>query len=127
MGLPLAAAVTGATAATLLLSGRPSIQGVLGLGVVGLFALLVVGRFFGQLTTGNAVLLFLAPLLGWLPEGPYLRRLGPVNRGILRVLFTAVPMAVALILAQQQFTANSTQTSPGSSGTTIQDYMDFGK
>ena len=127
MGLPLAAAVAGATLATLFLTGRPVPQGVLGLGIVGLFALLVVGRFFGQLPTGNAALLFLAPLLGWLSEGPYLRRLRPGNRGLLRVVFTLLPLALVLVLAHQQFAANSVPPSAGSKEPTLQDYMDFGK
>jgi hypothetical protein len=127
MGLPLAAAVAGATIASLALSGRPGLQGVLGLGVVGLFALLVVGRFFGELTTGNAALLFFAPLLCWLPELPYVRRLRPWSRSGLRVLCTALPVILVLALAQQKFAADSTKTSPGSKEPSLQDYMDFGK
>src|SRR5262245_1508201 len=51
LGLPLAAAVVGAVVASLALSGPLDVNGVLGLGVVGLFALLVIGRFFGELPT----------------------------------------------------------------------------
>ena len=39
--------------------------------MVGLFSLLVIGHFFGELTTAHAILLLFAPLLGWLPELPY--------------------------------------------------------
>ena len=76
MGLPLAAALTAVVIASLALAGPADMRGVLGLGVVGLFALLIVGRFFGQVSTLNAALLFFAPLLGWLPELPFVRRPG---------------------------------------------------
>jgi hypothetical protein len=101
---------------------------VVGLGVVGLFALLVVGRFFAELTGAHAALLFSAPLLGLVPELPYVRRLGPRLRGLGRVVLTAVPVVLALALAQQRFAAESAP--PGSAaeeGPTLQDYMDFGK
>jgi hypothetical protein len=127
MGLPLAAALVGTIAASLALSGPSDLRGVLGPGVVGLFALLVVGRFFGELTTGNAALLFLAPLLCWLPELPRLSRMGSLPRGLGRVVLTAVPVAIALLLAQQKFVADSAQSSPGSKEISVQDYLDFGK
>jgi len=127
LGLPLAGALAGATLASLVLSGRPDVNGVLGLGVVGLFAVLVIGRFFGQLTTVNAALLFFGLLLCWLPEAPYIRRAGPQLRGIARVVLTAVPLGVALTLALQKSAADSARTSPDSNEGSFQDYMDFGK
>jgi hypothetical protein len=127
IGLPLAGAVAGAALASLALAEKPASDGLVGLGVVGLFALLVLGRFFGQLTTGNACLLFLAPLLCWLPELPYARRLGPRLRGISAVALAAVPVAMALMLAQQKFVEQSKQTSPGTREPSLQDYMDYGK
>ena len=39
------------------------------------YSLLVVGRFFGELSSTHGILLFASPLLGWLPELPGLRRL----------------------------------------------------
>src|SRR5207253_444659 len=77
LATPLAGAVVGALAASLALKGEFTLDGVLGLGVVGLFALLVIGRFFGELTWTNAALLFFAPLLCWLPELPAARRVKP--------------------------------------------------
>jgi hypothetical protein len=127
LGLPLAGALAGAVAASLLTPKSPNLEGVVGLGVVGLFALLVIGCFFGGLTRANAALLFFAPLLGWLPELPYARRMGPLLRGGVRVALTVVPVAVAFVLAQQKFVADSERTSPGAPETTIQDYLDFGK
>jgi len=127
IGLALAGAMVGALIASLALSAPFDAYGVLSLGVFGLFALLVIGRFFGQLTTSYAILLFAAPLLCWLPELPYVRRLAPQLRGLLGVILTAAPVAVVLILAQQKFAAESTQTSPGSQEPSLQDYLDFGK
>jgi hypothetical protein len=127
MGLPLAGALAGAVVASLALTTPPDGEGILSLGIVGLFALLIMGRFFGQLATAHAALLFFGTLLCWIPELPYLRRLGPRLRGLLSVLSVAVPVAAALALAQQKFVNHSTRTSPGSQEPSIQDYMDFGK
>jgi hypothetical protein len=114
LGLALAAALIGVVIASLVLAAPPATDGLLGLGLVGLFALVVVGHFFGQLATNHAVLLFCAPLLCWLPELPFLRRTRPAYRGIARVVLTLVPVAVALVLAQQKYAADSVRTSPGS-------------
>jgi hypothetical protein len=127
IGLPLAGALIGALAASLVLSPPSEGFGGLSLGIVGLFTLLVIGRFFGQLATSYAILLFAAPLLSWLPQLLYTRRLAPQLRGLLGVILTAAPVAVALILAQQKFVAESKQTSPGSQEPSLQDYLDFGQ
>ena len=63
IGLMISAALLGAVIASLVLAGTPEMNSVVSLGVVGLFALLLVGRFFGQLSTANAALLFCAPIL----------------------------------------------------------------
>ena len=90
--------------------------------------LVLAGRFFGKLTTVNAVLLFAAALLGWLPELPYVCRLGPRTRGSMRVALAAVPLVAALILANQKSEADAASPStPGSKETTIEDYLNFGK
>ena len=36
--------------------------------IVGLFSLLVIGRFFGELTSAHAIVLFCAPLAGLAPR-----------------------------------------------------------
>jgi hypothetical protein len=120
IGLPLAAALTGAVGVSLV-SRQPSYgEGALSVGIVSLFALLIMGRFFGELATNQAFLLFLGLLLGWLPELPYVRRLGPRLRGFARVVLIMVPVVVALMLAQQKFVKDS-------AGTSQEDYMDLGK
>ncbi|HLJ96042.1 MAG TPA: hypothetical protein VKU02_22900 [Gemmataceae bacterium] len=118
IGLPLAAALAGIVAASLALRQPFPGEGALSLGIVGLFALLVIGRFFGQLATAHGALLFFGLLLCWLPELP---------RGLARVVLVTVPVAVALALAQHKFAEDSGRTSSGAPEPSIQDYLDFGK
>jgi hypothetical protein len=89
---------------------------------VGLFSVLVVGRFFANLTTAHSLVLFSAPLLAWLLELPGIRRLQLSLRGLARVvLIAAVAMAVA---SQAQKPSGTTSTSPAEESS-IQDYMNF--
>jgi hypothetical protein len=129
MGFALAAALAGAVVASLVLAGPADAGGILSLGVVCLFALVASGHFFGELTLANAALLFFGPLLCWLPELP------PPLRGFGRVMLAAIPVALALVLAQQGFVANSSRSSsgsedpgslssPSSKPMTLQEYMD---
>jgi hypothetical protein len=123
IGVPLAAGLGGVAIASLVRRGKPDGRGALGVGVVGLFALLVVGRLFASLTTLNAVLLFAAPLLGWLPEAlPAGRRV----RVALRLALAAAPVVVALALAQHRFTADSARPASGVGGSS-DDYTSFGR
>jgi len=127
IGFEVLAAFVGTMLASLALPGRVAAQSVLGVAVVLLYAILVVGRFFGELSTLNAGLLFAAPLLGWLPELPYVQRMGPWLRGVLRLGFTVAVIALVVVLAQKKFSEESTRNSPGSYEPTIEDYMNFGK
>lgn len=126
LGFPLAAALAGAGAVSLLRRGRPVPIGAIGVGVVGLFALLVVGRFFAALTTTNAVLLFSAPVLCGASQVLLARRAGPRLRGAIGVILTVVPVATALYLAQQKFVADSVRTTPAATEPSLQDYLDYG-
>src|SRR5262249_10187745 len=60
-GLPLSAAILGGSLAALALPDASRSIAPVGISVVGLGALLVIGRFFGELRTDHAVLLFAAP------------------------------------------------------------------
>jgi hypothetical protein len=120
MGPPLAAALAGATLASCALAGPPSGAAPVGLGVVGLFGVLVIGHFFGALTTTHAILLFFAPLLCWLPEAP------PQARGAVRLALVLLPVALVLAQAQQRFVAESNAPS-SSQEYSPQDYSDYGK
>jgi hypothetical protein len=127
VALSLAGALAGALAASLALAGPPDLRGVLGVGVVGLFAVLVAALFFDDLTTTNAALLFFAPLLCWLPELPYVRRLRPWVRGVAAVVLVAVPVGLAVVQAYQSFVEGSKASSSTPNGASSQDYLDFGK
>jgi hypothetical protein len=122
-GFSLAGVLLGAA----LVAPRASAATVpLGIGVVGLFGLLVDGRFSAGLTSINAALLFLAPLLAWLPEAPYVRRIGPWLRGLLCVLLVGAVVAFVVGQAKQKFEDDSKRPG-GSPEPSLDDYRDFGK
>jgi hypothetical protein len=129
LGFPLAAGLVGAAAASLIFAETPDLRGAIGVGIVGLFSLLVVGRFFGNLTTANLAVLLAAPLLAWLPELLPVRRAGPCARSVARVVLVATPVAIVLILAAQKFSADSASSSakPDASEPSSDDYMKFRK
>jgi hypothetical protein len=125
LGLPLAAALMGIVIASLLIAGPLDLHGPLSIGVVGLFAVLVIGRFFGELASTHAALLGFAPLLAWLTELPRISRIGPRLRGVLRVVLTAVPVAFAVAQAQQAFVADSNSGPAGVLEPSLDDYMNY--
>ncbi|MFL5330399.1 MAG: hypothetical protein ACJ8C4_15970 [Gemmataceae bacterium] len=121
LAVPVAGGLAGVALASL--AGKDSSQpnGAMGVAVVALFALLVIGRLFAGLSDWNAGLLFVAPLMAWVPE------LLPVRvrrRAMLRLLLAAAPAIVALILAQQKFAADSGE---GASDSSVNDYLNLGK
>ncbi len=76
---------------------------LVGLGLVGLFGLVFIGRYFGNLTTAAALTLLLAPLGGWAVEAPRLRRQKSWFVGTLRVFLVAIPLIIVLVLAKKEF------------------------
>jgi hypothetical protein len=128
VGLPLAAAIVGSATAMLVLTRSSRGSGPLGVPIIGLFSLLVMGRFFGELTSAYALLLFCAPLLGWLPELPYVSRLPSWARGLASVLLVGALVSALVVLAQRKFDRDF--QSPSGAGTkepSVRDYMNFGK
>ena len=61
LGLGLAAALAGATLASYLARPRSTSSGSLGMGVIGIFSVVIIGVFFGSLTSGQMACLLLAP------------------------------------------------------------------
>jgi len=105
--LPLAAGLVGIAVATLVLKTASPTPGVLGVGLVGLFGILILGRFFGELSTGRAIAIFVAPLLAWGAELSVLRNRKPWQIAAVRLALVAIPLAVVLFLAQQDFASKS--------------------
>ena len=103
IGLSLAISLAGAAMAFLVIPDPLNRSGLLGIGMVGLFSLLIMGRFFGKLTTTHALILFATPLLCWLPELPGVRRFWPWLRGVLRVALVLIPVALVTLHAQRTF------------------------
>ena len=106
---PFAAALAGTTVGSRLITKRSTVlanfgtPAILGIGVVGLFGLLFIGRFFGRLSTGSALAMLLAPLLCWVTELPLLRHQKPWVVGSLRLFLVAIPLLAVLALAKRDF------------------------
>ena len=80
-----------------------SAPSIVGVGVVGLFGLLFLGRFFGRLSTGCALAMLLSPLMCWVAEIPRLRPRQPWLLGSLRLVLVAIPLLVVLAAAKRDF------------------------
>ena len=101
IGIPLAGALVGASIASLVLKNPVAPTGVIGIGTVGLFAILVVGRFYGSLATLNAVLLFFGPVCCWLLEVP------PRFIGVARLGLVSCLVLIAVVFAGRKFAEDS--------------------
>ena len=73
LGLGLAAALAGASLAWHITQPQSPTGGSLGMSVIGIFAVVLMGRFFGSLSNGLAACLLFAPLLAWTVELPWAR------------------------------------------------------
>jgi hypothetical protein len=97
------AAITGSVIASGLLVKRPDSQGAIGIGLVGLYGLVFIGRFFGALSTTAALTLMSSPLLCWAMEIPILRRQRRWIVGVCCLFLVAIPLTVLLVFAKQYF------------------------
>jgi hypothetical protein len=100
---PLGAATVGTVASLYLLTSHPNVHAPIGLCVVGLGSLLMIGRFFGGLSTEVALVLLLAPLLCWGTEWLPLRCRPGWVVGLLRLLLVAIPLTALLLQAKRKF------------------------
>lgn len=103
---PMAATFAATAIGAWLIAKRSGVPAIAGVGVVGLFGLLFIGRFFGRLSTGSALAMLLAPLLCWATEAPLLRYRKPWIVGSLRLVLVAIPLAVVLAVAKRDFDRN---------------------
>lgn len=126
IGVPLAAALAYFGLAVLVVQEMSDVDAAVAVGVLGLFALLVIGRFFGTLSTMHVVLLFAAPLLGWLPELIDAHWMRPWMRSVMQVALVAIPVVFVVGEARQKFAVDS---KPGVSAgePSVDDYLDYGK
>jgi len=128
-GVPMAAALLGASAAAMALPSatRGHLAAPTGVAIVELASLLIIGRFFGELRTDHALVLFVAPSLAWLPELPRLRRMPPWARGLTRVVLVSAVVSVVVADAARRFVAAAGPSAPGSNGPSGQDYASLGR
>jgi hypothetical protein len=123
VAVPLAGSLAGLAIGSAAWKSKVAGESAAGVGLVSLFALLVIGRLFAGLTNLNAALLFAAPLLGWaahaIPSRPRLR-------AGLRLGLAALSVVIALVLAQQKFASDYRQPGSSTEGS-IDDYTSFGK
>ena len=124
LGLGLAGAIAGATLASYITQPRSPTSGSLGMSVIGIFTVVLLGRFFGTLSTSMAVCLLIAPLVAWTVELPRLRALAPSWRGAGRLACVAIPLIVVVIVAQRKFAAASTARSRPSEPSASRDLIE---
>ncbi len=101
--LPLAASLAGAAAANAVFNKQPASAGISGIGLVGLYSLLLIGRFFGELPSAAAFAVFLSPLMCCASELPILRNRGPWLKAAIGLTLAAIPLAIVLALAKTKF------------------------
>jgi hypothetical protein len=111
--LPPAAGLVAIAVAAWGLKTAPSGVGALGIGITSLFGILILGRFFGELSTGRALVLLFAPLVCWATELPALRAQKPWVIGSVRLALASIPLAAVLFLAQRDFAKNMESTTGG--------------
>lgn len=104
LGLPLTASIIGAALASWTFASRSDDTApYVGIGLVGIFTLLVIGHFFGSLPASLAVCLLLSPLMGWIAEIPSIRRMPKPALQATRVLLVAAPLILVVLLAKWRF------------------------
>ena len=127
LALPLAAALATAALATRTATS-PGMPGAVGVGWICLAGLLVIGRFFGSLTTLHGLLLGATPLLCWLAAYGPLSAWNIWPRRLLLVALILLPLGTVVWQAQGSFVAHSGSPLPGAGpAPSMQDYLNFGR
>lgn len=75
----------------------------IGIGLVSLFSLVWIGRFFGQLTSIDAIVMLLAPSLCWVTELPPLRKRSAIAKFTFHMVAVIIPLAILLAHAKREF------------------------
>ena len=106
----------------------PGMPGAVGVGWICLAGLLVIGRFFGSLTTLHGLLLGATPLLCWLAAYGPLSAWNIWPRRLLLVALILLPLGTVVWQAQGSFVAHSGSPLPGAGpAPSMQDYLNFGR
>jgi hypothetical protein len=100
---PLSAATVGTIGSLRLLTSSPNVHAPIGVCVVGLGSLLMIGRFFGGLSTEVALILMLTPVMCWATELPQMRCRQAWVIVSLRLLLVAISLAALLLQAKHKF------------------------
>ena len=101
--IPLGGALLAASVVTWIVAGTADVRGLISVAVVSLFGLLFIGRFFGNISTTQALVIFFAPLLCWVTEFPVIRRLPPFRIGVIRIVLVSIPLLIVLVLSTMDF------------------------
>jgi len=100
---PLAVTIATTAIVANLTRNRAATQSILGVGILGLFGLLFIGRFYGGLRTPAALLTFLTPLLCWVTEIRAVRDWKDWQLSALRLTLITLALALLLALAKRDF------------------------
>lgn len=90
---------------------------LLGMQVVGLAGLLFVGRYFGGLSTPTALIVALAPWLGWFAERPWRSRAEGSRRNwrsvVGHAVLVSIPLLIVLVRGKAEFDRKLRPLLPG--------------
>jgi hypothetical protein len=111
IGLPFAGVAAGTLLVCLLVARTHPMTGVIGIGSVFVFGLLMGGRFFAELTNTNFALLIVAPLFCWLVALPPVRGFKAPLRFLIALAVCLVPAGVAVGLAVRDYSAETSEAS----------------
>lgn len=105
LALPIAGAIAGVTLASYAFPKQQVENPCLGIGIIGIFTIRFIGRFYGSLPTSLAIGLLLAPLLAWTAELPWFRKLPPAARATIGIAAVLAALALIVTYAQLRFNA----------------------
>ncbi len=103
LALPIAGAIAGASLASYAFPKQPVENPCLGVGLIGIFTICFIGRFYASLPTSLAICLLLAPLLAWTAELPCFRKLPAAARTAIRIGTVLAALLVIVTYAQVSF------------------------
>ncbi len=101
--IPLSTSLAAPVLMLLVLRTQGDIRGLLGIGIISLFSLLFIGRYFGAISTVHAVVIFFAPCVATVSLPPIVRRGKPAVARLLCLALISVPLLIVLMQAKSKF------------------------